>query len=1452
MASNHNHQPNAAPGRVTRKYQQEMLEESLKRNIIIVLDTGSGKTHIAILRIRLQVERQLAIGSNKTCWFLVPTVALCAQQTAVFQEHLPYNIDSITGQKQPEKWTSPTLWHDIVSNNRVIVSTAQVLLDALRHAYVKLERDISLLIFDEAHHALKGHAYARIMREFFDDLPSEHRPHILGLTASPLNVGVLEQNLLCRALTTKENEDELKAYVYPPTFKHAVFILTRSSQPKTASLLSLEAVFQQLDIEKDPAVLNLRRRLENPALADATESERLTAALAKILRKKNTVTCESMSKLVQSANATFIELGPWATDRFIANSISKLIQPIDSAQEFSFFESKRTTDETRYLRTMLGDVAVQPPGPLAPENVSDQVSKLIEVLLEERAIADRHEEPFSCIIFVTLRSAALLLSEILNIHPSTRDTFRTGFLVGWSNDERRRNVLDLVVGAGSEQAQEKTLAQFRSGEINLMVATSVLEEGLDVPICGTVVRFNRPDNITSWVQSRGRARAKRSSFVVMFNDLENGSAIVREVVALEEKMNALYKSALRERAVGAPQREGILGHFRVQETGALLTLDNATSHISHFCDMMPHKEYAHTKPIYDIFPPDGFIDEIMPGAPLPPLKTTAPLFGCTLTLPNYIRREYREFQTPMIHTSEKAAKRQVAFEAYQKLFSAGLVNPNLLPWSPEEDPAVTTLNGPNQKRSAIQEVVAQKDAWELVDEDLAANEFWSCQIEVEDVGRVQMLTKIQPPLELAMMVLYEKETPHRAQVRVEGKIMLTDDELGQAQCVTRLLWWSTFGSHMSWDRTDFVHLFVLPRSDLEASWRPSQSVATLAVHIPEIIARHGLIEDLFIVRDSRNDTRAKYEWYQFRSWREEPLTEDQQKDVEKRYPHVPEDNPLLPPFIEAVKLRRQASYFTPDNGFNGQKAKVRILHPRFCKADILPPNLGRLSLFLPSILRDMQTTVLSRDIYQHLFDTDLLTRVHILDIRTAITTPLTGDVVNYQRVETLGDCVLKFLTSLQLLAAHPDWHEGYLSKAKDHIVSNLSLARESVKNELARWIIRDRMVARKWRPHLVNPVEPPPPKVGADGDVVMKEEPRPPTLSTKVLADVVESLIGAAHESGGYDAAVDVLQRLGIGSKMAVMWKSPLDSVSLIVNNIEPLPVGYPVDYVRTLERMVGHTFKHPSLLLEALTHANYTGDVHTVSYERLEFLGDSVLDNVVTEVVYKSPRRLPPVLMTRCRIATVNMEILAFCCANLTTIQEHQSVVGMNDDGIVEFTRTERVVHLPTFLRISNIAMLGVVRDYLAGVERARADIQHKLLQGAEYPWTELFALRAPKFLGDIVESIIGAIYLDTSGDMTACEHFIERLGILPIMRHLIEDKVDVRHPLTVLGEYAAKSQGKLKYRFATDEGGLTCNVLLNDELLVSLNGDNGGVRAREELKVRAAADAFLLIRRRLAATQT
>lgn len=104
-------------------------------------------------------------------------------------------VGLISGSLQPDQWTDEELWKKALSTHRIIVSTPQVLLDALRHGYVNLGCDIGLLVFDEAHHAADNHPYNMIMREFYDQCsPREAfdvgsvgvRPYVLGLTASPV------------------------------------------------------------------------------------------------------------------------------------------------------------------------------------------------------------------------------------------------------------------------------------------------------------------------------------------------------------------------------------------------------------------------------------------------------------------------------------------------------------------------------------------------------------------------------------------------------------------------------------------------------------------------------------------------------------------------------------------------------------------------------------------------------------------------------------------------------------------------------------------------------------------------------------------------------------------------------------------------------------------------------------------------------------------------------------------------------------------------------------------------------------------------------------------------------------------------------------------------------------------------------------------------------------------
>ena len=114
------------------------------------------------------------------------------------EDYIPVSVGIVSGANEPNQWRNATLWDRVLQTHRIIISTPQVFLDALRHGYISLGRHISLLVFDEAHHAVDNHPYNRIMMEFYFDLPRrdghsqdllEVRPMVLGLTASPIYGG---------------------------------------------------------------------------------------------------------------------------------------------------------------------------------------------------------------------------------------------------------------------------------------------------------------------------------------------------------------------------------------------------------------------------------------------------------------------------------------------------------------------------------------------------------------------------------------------------------------------------------------------------------------------------------------------------------------------------------------------------------------------------------------------------------------------------------------------------------------------------------------------------------------------------------------------------------------------------------------------------------------------------------------------------------------------------------------------------------------------------------------------------------------------------------------------------------------------------------------------------------------------------------------------------------------
>nr|XP_044624745.1 interferon-induced helicase C domain-containing protein 1 isoform X3 [Equus asinus] len=545
-----------------RPYQMEVAQPALEgKNVIICLPTGSGKTRVAVYVTKDHLHKKKETSEPGKVIVLVNKVPLVEQLfRKEFNPFLKkwYRITRLSGDTQL-KISFP----EVVKSHDVIISTAQILENSLLNsekgedAGVVLS-DFSLIIIDECHHTNKEEVYNNIMRRYLKQKLKNNRlkkenkpviplPQILGLTASPGVGGATKQAKaeehilkICANLdasiikTVKENIDQLKDQIKEPCKKFAIADDTREDpfKDKLVEIMTRIQTFCQMNPMPDFGTQPYEQWAIKMEKKAAKEGNRKDRVCAEHLRKYNeALQINDTIRMIDAYNhlETFYndekekkfavleddsdESGDNGDEDEVDEKKHLELEETDSFLMTLFFDNKKK------LKKLAEN----------PECENEKLTKLRNTIMEHYT---RTEESARGIIFTKTRQSAYALSQWITENEKFAEVgVKAHHLIGAGHSSEFKPM--------TQNEQKEVISKFRTGKINLLIATTVAEEGLDIKECNIVIRYGLVTNEIAMVQARGRARADESTYVLVAH---SGSGVVeRETVnAFREKM--MYKA----------------------------------------------------------------------------------------------------------------------------------------------------------------------------------------------------------------------------------------------------------------------------------------------------------------------------------------------------------------------------------------------------------------------------------------------------------------------------------------------------------------------------------------------------------------------------------------------------------------------------------------------------------------------------------------------------------------------------------------------------------------------------------------------------------------------------------------------------------------------------------------------------------------------------------------------
>ena len=510
-----------------RLYQEVIAAISSRKNTLVVLPTGLGKTIIAALVTANRLHRY----PDSKVIFLAPTRPLVEQHKKVFEEILdliPGTINVFTGVDSPSKREKK--WHQ----SKVAIMTPQVLQNDIIAKRYTLE-NVSLMIFDECHRAVGDYPYVFIAKKY---MSTSKYPLILGITASPGSelekIEEIKKNLFIQQVEVRdEHSPDVAPYIQKRILK-----------------------WHHIDLpEEFTRIIQILNTLLKDIISSLKEHDLMsTTDIRKIKRKDLILVKEKIQKLIHERTNTipneYYRLLAMVTN---AIRISHLLELIETQGVTSFYahlkklEEKSTRQgapktlkefvssnefmELKMLANYLIQKGIEHP----------KLEHLIKILDEYLS----RNENMRILVFTHYRVTAKYISEKLREH---------GLNAMWFVGQQKRS----DVKGLTQKQQLEILENFSLGIYNILVATSVAEEGLDIAECDLVIFYDAVPSAIRRIQRMGRTGRKREgTVIVLIAKGTRDEGYYWASVRKEKKMKEILKKLKKQLSVKEIERSKV-------------------------------------------------------------------------------------------------------------------------------------------------------------------------------------------------------------------------------------------------------------------------------------------------------------------------------------------------------------------------------------------------------------------------------------------------------------------------------------------------------------------------------------------------------------------------------------------------------------------------------------------------------------------------------------------------------------------------------------------------------------------------------------------------------------------------------------------------------------------------------------------------------------------------------